>query len=98
MTLADNTNRLDQNAQPAGVPAHGASRGGSSSGGTADQQLFTLHERLCELVPEPAERAALLNLPVSVDQAWRDGRMMPVLRAQRKAIQAVVDRLEYDAS
>lgn len=97
MTLADSSNRLDQNSQPAGVPVHGVARGGSSAGGTADQQLFALHARLCELVPEPAERAKLLKLPLSVDEAWRDGRMMPVLRAQRKSIQAVVDRLEYDA-
>lgn len=94
MNLVDKSSRIDQSSQPAGVPAHGSTRGGSSKAASADQLVLDLHARLCELVADPQERADLLRVPVSVDAAWLAGRMLPVLRAQRKALQTAVDRLE----
>lgn len=98
MNLADRSGRLDQSTQPSGVPAHGMTRGGSTDSGTVEQQLFALHARLCGLVPDPQERADLIGVPASVDAAWLEGRMLPVLRAQRKHIQAAIERIEYDTT
>ena len=44
------------------------------------------------------ERAALVQVPAAVDAAWLDGKMVPVLRAKRTAMEAAIARLEYDAS
>lgn len=89
------TSTFNQHAQPSGVPSHGVPKGGAAVGGP-DQLVLGLHARLCELVPDSNERAALLKVPATVDAAWLEGRMLPVLRAQRKPLQALVARIERE--
>jgi hypothetical protein len=89
------TSTFNQHAQPSGVPAHGLPTGGSTATGP-DAVVLGLHARLCELVPDADERAGLLKVPANVDAAWLEGRMLPVLRAQRKPLQTIVARLERE--
>ncbi|MCW2924512.1 MAG: hypothetical protein JWM98_1916 [Thermoleophilia bacterium] len=49
-------------------------------------------QRLVEAVPDAAHRAALLGVPEPVDAAWREGRMLPVLRARARRITELLDR------
>ena len=91
------TSTFNQHAQPSGIPEHGATRGGAGATGP-DAAAFAVHARLCELVPDATERAALVQVPAAVDAAWLDGKMVPVLRAKRTAMEAAIARLEYDAS
>jgi hypothetical protein len=51
-----------------------------------------LFNELCDLVPDPAERAGLIGVSAAQDAAWRDGKQMPVLRARRRAIAAALSR------
>lgn len=88
--------RIDQSAQPAGMPAGAGARGGRSND-PGIQALLDVHDRLCELEPDVAERAALLGITPEVDAAWREGRMLPVLRARGSAMRKAVASLEYDA-
>lgn len=97
MDIGGKSNKVKQSGQPAGVPAHGIDRGGSRVAGP-DQFVLDLHARLVELLPDATARAALLRVPLNVDSAWLEGRMLPVLRAQRKALIAQVARLERDAA
>lgn len=95
MSPMDKTTKSDQSTQPAGVPAHGMRRGGTTADGS-DQALLDLHARLSELVPVAEDRAVLLRIPVSVEAAWSEGRMLPVLRAQRKPMEAHIARIELE--
>jgi hypothetical protein len=91
------TSTFNQHGQPAGVPVHGIPTGGAAMSGP-DAVVLGLHARVCELVPDAAARATLLRVPEQVDAAWLEGRMLPVLRAQRKPLLALVARLERDRS
>jgi hypothetical protein len=51
-------------------------------------RLFT---ELCERVPDAAERAALVGVSVEVDEMWRQGKALPVLRAHRKKIERALN-------
>ena len=95
MTLRASHTSLNQNSQPDGVPAPDGTRGTGGASGP-DAIVLDLHARLCELEPDPATRAALLKVPATVDAAWLEGRMMPVLRAQRKPLEKLIASLEYD--
>lgn len=88
------TSTFDQHSQPQGIPAHGQSRGGAAPVGP-DAVAIALHVRLCELVPDQTERAALLKVPVNVDASWLEFRMLPVLRAKQKVMQTEIARLEH---
>jgi len=97
MSLADKSNRVDQRAQPSGVP--GAPRlGGSGHAPGSDAEVLELHGRLIELEPDAAKRAAALGIPPAVEAAWSDGRMLPVLRAKTKAIRSTIATLEHARS
>jgi hypothetical protein len=89
------TSTFDQHSQPGGVPAHGLPTGGAAMSGP-DAEVLGLHARVRELVPDAVERATLLRVPESVDAAWQEGRMLPVLRAQRKTLLTLVARLERE--
>ena len=95
MSLIGTSSKVDQNAQPSGIPQHGMLRGGAQIGGP-DGKLLTLHARLCELMPDAAERTKLLRAPANVEAAWHEGKMLPLLRARRKAIEGAVQRLERE--
>lgn len=97
MDIGGKTHKGNERTHADGLPAHNRDRGGRGRAASQDSVVLDLHARLCELIPDPAERAALLRVPVTVDAAWLDGRMLPVLRAQRKMIQAAVERLERAA-
>lgn len=97
MSLADKSNKVDQRAQPAGVPAPDGTRGAAGSS-SLEQRLLGLHARLCELEGDAGARCALVGVPASVDAAWSAGRMLPVLRAKGKSIETAVERLERSAS
>jgi hypothetical protein len=88
------TSTFDQHSQPSGIPVHGASRGGAAPTGP-DAVALDLHARLRELVPDQAERAALLKVPTNVDAAWLEARMLPVLRAKQKVMRTEIARLEH---
>lgn len=97
MTSGSASNRVDQRAQPAGVPAHDPNLGGGNLT-PPDRVALALHARLCELIPDASARAGLLGVPEGVDAAWVAGRMLPVLRAHTKALDAAVSRLEHAAA
>ncbi|MBC7643666.1 MAG: hypothetical protein H7123_00975 [Thermoleophilia bacterium] len=86
--------KTNPNVQPSGFPIAG--RTGGTSG--ANQHVMHLHARLCELVEDPQARAELVGVSVSVDAAWSNGRMLPVLNARRKTIERVVAELERAAA
>jgi hypothetical protein len=76
-------------AQPAGAsyphePAAGRSPGPPS--GEAER----LFAELCRRVPDARGRAAMLGVPVTQDQWWREGRQLPILRARRKSLGAAL--------
>jgi hypothetical protein len=77
--------------QPAGsgYPQKDGSAGGAGDAGDEAARLFG---ELCDLVPDPAERAGLIGVSTEQDTAWRDGKQMPVLRARRRAIAAALSR------
>ncbi|MEO6866876.1 MAG: hypothetical protein ABI200_02525 [Gaiellales bacterium] len=97
MRLVGSYIKIDKDAQPSGVPQHGKSRGGAQVSGP-DGLLLALHERLCELMPDAAERMALLQVPANVEAAWLEGKMLLVLRARRKPLESAVQQLERAAS
>ena len=75
-------------AQRAGVRyPHGAKGDGTRAfrGGDEAQQLLA---ELRERVPDAAARSRLLGVEVAVDQAWRAGQLLPLLRAHRRSIAA----------
>jgi hypothetical protein len=43
-------------------------------------------------VRDPADRAGLIGVSTDQDEAWRDGKQLPVLRARRRAIAAALGR------
>jgi len=87
--------KLDQSAQPSGMPAGSATRGGRTQD-AAILALFEVHDRLRDLQPDPDERAKLLGVTPAVEAAWIEGRMLPVLRARGATMRSLVARLEYD--
>src|SRR4051812_21586307 len=97
MSNAGKPNNIDQLAQPAGMPST-APEGGTGALAGPDGALLTLHARLCELEPDADARAQLLRVPTNVDAAWQAGRMLPVLRAQRRVLESAVAQLERAAT
>ena len=96
MSNAGKPNSIDQRAQPAGVPRNDANLDGVTGAAPADQRLFDLHHRLCELIEDADERVERLGIPAAVDAAWREGRMLPVLRAHGKKLQLAIASIEHD--
>ena len=88
--------KTSPNAQPSGFPSPGS---GGKGGGpkSPDQHVLGLHAKLCELVDDATERAELLGVPPTVDAAWTNGRMLPVLHARRKLLERLVFDLERKA-
>ena len=89
-------NNIDKRAQPSGTPNR-TPEGGTGALAGPDGDLLALHARLCELEPDADVRAKLLRVPANVDAAWQSGRMLPVLRAQRRLLESVVAQLERTA-
>ncbi len=82
-------------AQPAGVPYPHLVKGelaGSRAG--TDEQLLQRFVALCKLVEDETERAGMLGVTVRVDAAWCEGKMLPLLRARRKAIERSLQGLQ----
>jgi hypothetical protein len=77
-------------AQPAGerYPTAVSSRVAARSPLATD--ALVLNSELCEHVPKAAERAELLGVSIALEQAWQEGRALPLLRAHRKAPRAAV--------
>jgi len=98
MGITGNSSKVDQRAQPSGVPSHGEHRGGVGPSDGPDRIALDLHARLCELVPDVDLRIKFLRVPAAVDAAWTEARMLPVLRAQAKRIRAEITRLEHVAT
>jgi hypothetical protein len=76
-------------AQPAGVAYPHESVVGEmpeSPSGQAER----LFAELCHLVPTAPDRAAKLGVAVEQDEAWRNGRQLPTLRAYRKRLAAAL--------
>ena len=90
-TTIKRAHRTHALAQPAGsgYPLKDGSAGGAGDAGDEAARLFN---ELCDLVPDPAERAGLIGASAVQDAAWRDGKQMPVLRARRRAIAAALSR------
>lgn len=90
---AHRTHALDQRAG-AGYPA-GATDPAAHAVGGGDEAV-RLYRELCRLVPDQGERAASLGVDAHLDESWRQGHMLPLLRAHRRAlaaaIRAVADR------
>ena len=82
-------------AQPAGVPyPHGAAGDGTRARrGDEAQQLFA---ELCKRVPDAASRSRLIGVEVAVDEAWRGGRLLPLLRTHRRSLAAIIRSLRAD--
>lgn len=76
-------------AQPAGTgyPHEQAASGTPASRTGEAERMFA---ELCERVPSARERAAMLGVSVRQDEAWRNGRQLPTLRASRKALGAAL--------
>jgi hypothetical protein len=79
-------------AQPAGAD-YPHEPAGSVSPGSPSGEAERLYAELCRRVPDASERAALLGVPVELDEAWRNARQLPLLRARRKALSAAVTPL-----
>jgi hypothetical protein len=76
-------------AQPAGSAyPHELSGAGGAVGSTDEaERLFIA---LCDRVPSPSDRAELLGVTLELDEAWRSGRKLPILRARRKQLAAAL--------
>jgi hypothetical protein len=79
-------------AQPAGTdyPHEAITSGTPGSSSTEAERLFV---ELCRRVPSVPDRAKLLGVSVQQDEAWRNGRQLPTLRARRKALLAALGDL-----
>jgi hypothetical protein len=74
-------------AQPAGSSYPQGSNGPGGAAGPADE-AERLFAELCDRVPSAPDRAALLEVSPELDEAWREGRKLPILRARRKQLAA----------
>jgi hypothetical protein len=83
-------------AQPAGSEYPHEPSGTAAGAGSADEaeRLFV---ELCERVPSPSDRAELIGVSMELDEAWRNGRKLPILRAQRKRLTASLDAVRKQA-
>jgi hypothetical protein len=74
-------------AQLAGSEYPHKPSGTAAAAGSAGEaeRLFI---ELCDRVPSASERAELVGVSVELDEAWRNGRKLPILRAQRKRLTA----------
>ena len=57
----------------------------------AGDEASRLFAELCEQVPDAETRASLVGVSVEVDEAWRQGKRLPVLRAHRKRIERALN-------
>ena len=72
-------------AQPAGADYPHEAPEGVAPGSPSDEAA-RLYAELCRRMPMASDRAELLGVPVELDDAWRKGRQLPLLRARRKAL------------
>ena len=74
--------------QPAGEHyPRGVADAGAPGGAPASDEAARLFGELCERVPDAATRAFLIGVSVALDEAWRQGKRLPVLRAHRKRLE-----------
>ena len=57
----------------------------------AGDEASRLFAELCERVPDAEARAALVSVTVELDEAWRQGKRLPLLRAHRKRIERALN-------
>jgi hypothetical protein len=75
-------------AQPAGASYPQKSIGSRRPyPSTEAEALFT---ELCQRMPDPFDRAKLLDVSVQEDEAWRSGRRLPTLLARRRTLAAAL--------
>jgi hypothetical protein len=84
---AHRTHALDQRAGTA-YPAGATDPAAHETGG--GDEAARLFRQLCQLVPDPGERAARLGIDPRLDESWRRGQMHPLLRAHRRALVAAI--------
>ena len=90
-TTIKRAHRTHALVKPAGS-AYPQKDGSARDAGDAGDEAVRLFDELCDLVPDPAERAGMIGVSTDMDRAWRDGKQMPVLRARRRAIAAALGR------
>ncbi len=73
--------------QPAGASYPQLAAEGGPLGVQSSDESWRLFTELCERVPDATARAAALGVSPVLEQAWRRGERLPVLRAHRKAIE-----------
>jgi hypothetical protein len=81
---AHRTQAFDQ--RPGGAYPHLAADGGPGGVHSSDEswRLFT---ELCERMPDAAARASAIGVSPALEEAWRRGERLPVLRAHRKSVE-----------
>ena len=57
----------------------------------AGDEASRLFAELCERVPDAEARASLVGVTVELDEAWRQGKRLPLLRAHRKRIERALN-------
>jgi hypothetical protein len=79
-------------AQPAGVdyPNESIASGIDGSPPNEAERLFV---EICQRVPSASDRAELLGVSLQQENAWQNGQQLPILRARRKVLAAVLMRL-----
>jgi hypothetical protein len=60
---------------------------GGPGGLHSSDESWRLFTELCELVPDATARASAIGVSPALEEAWRRGERLPVLRAHRKSIE-----------
>ena len=74
--------------QRAGEPyPHGHADEVAPGSTSAEDEASKLFTELCERMPDAETRASSIGVSVALDEAWRRGERLPILRAHRKSIE-----------
>jgi hypothetical protein len=60
---------------------------GGPGGVHSSDESWKLFTKLCERVPDATARASAIGVSPALEEAWRRGERLPVLRAHRKSIE-----------
>jgi hypothetical protein len=73
--------------QPAGSTYPKLAAEGGPGGVQSNDEAWRLFTELCERMPDAAARASAIGVSPALEEAWRRGERLPVLRAHRKSIE-----------
>jgi hypothetical protein len=73
--------------QPAGASYPQLAAEGGPGGVQSSDESWRLFTELCERVPDATTRASVIGVSPALEEAWRRGERLPVLRAHRKSIE-----------